>query len=59
MKSTLFIFATLAVSGFAATLKQQNPKFLGQQEDVFGGAASKPAASFNLEERDSAVLASH
>jgi len=36
MKSTLFILATLAVSGYAASLKQEAPKFLSQQEDAFG-----------------------
>jgi hypothetical protein len=34
MKSTLFVLATLAVSGFAASLRQEAPKFLSQQATV-------------------------
>jgi hypothetical protein len=34
MKSTLFVLATLAVSGFAASLRQEAPKFLSQQADA-------------------------
>lgn len=32
MKATLFVLACLAINGFAATLKQENPKFLAQAD---------------------------
>ena len=32
MKTTFFVLACLAVSGFAASLTQESPKFLAQAE---------------------------
>ncbi len=32
MKATLFVLACLAVSGFAASLTQESPKFLAQAD---------------------------
>ena len=59
MKSTLFILATLAVSGYAASLKQEAPKFLSQQEDAFGNGNFNQVeqAQKNIEELQSKSLA--